>query len=471
VRCKACGTPLGGVAAVRRRYRLHEFRNPDAVEAAAHIATSGLRHTAILPHVYFTERPYGHQDRHYVLLPEPVPPQASQVPVPQKMARVLNWGAQLADGLAYLHGNQIGWRQVAPAHIALQERSAMWYDFTAACRLSADETQASVQRTNDVVGLTRVIHYLATGHDTSTPDANLPPVVSGLLGPILSDCPADMTAMRLAQELTRVVEVIRRPTTVRTRIGRCTDVGRVRDLNEDGLLTLELDRVRCSVSDVISLIAIADGMGGHAAGDVASSLAIDVLAEKMVTHLLTPHLTGNGASPSLPAQEWLEQSVQAANQVVYMQRQAAKTNMGTTLVAAIAVGDTAYIANVGDSRAYLINQTGIQQITTDHSLVERLVALGHIDAEEARTHPQRNVIYRTLGDRGEIEVDYFVQNLEAGDSLLLCSDGLTAKTEDEEIWSTVARCRSPQEACEQLVQLANSRGGQDNVTVVLLQMQ
>jgi serine/threonine protein phosphatase PrpC len=469
--CKACSTPLDSVVAVRRRYQLHEYREFAPVEVAAHIAATELRHTALLPQVYFSERPYGRQDRHYLLLPEPRPPLASQVPVPQKLVRVLNWGVQLADGLAYLHENHIGWRQITPAHIALQERSAMWSDFTAAYRLAADETEASFQRMNDVVGLTRIVYYLATGEDTFTPDANLPAAASILFEHILGDCPPEMTATHLAQELRHAVEVIRRPNTVRTRIGRCTDVGKVRDLNEDSLLTLELDRVRCSVSQAISLVAIADGMGGHAAGDVASSLAIDALAERMVTHLLAPHLAGNGKPEALQPCAWLENAVQSANQVVYAQRQAAQTNMGTTLVAALVVGDTAYIANVGDSRAYLVNETGIQQITTDHSLVERLVALGHIDAEEARTHPQRNVIYRTLGDQSEVEVDYFVQRIESGDNLLLCSDGLTAKAEDEEIRNTVVCCRSPQEACERLVQLANSHGGQDNVTAVLLQMQ
>jgi len=141
------------------------------------------------------------------------------------------------------------------------------------------------------------------------------------------------------------------------------------------------------------------------------------------------------------------------------------------LVAASVIGDTAHVANVGDSRAYFINDEGIHQITTDHSLVERLVALGQITAGEARVHPQRNVIYRTVGDKEEVEADFFVQRLNPGDSLLLCSDGLSGKVEDAEIWRLVKRCRSPQEACEQLVQAANDRGGHDNATVIIVQAQ
>jgi protein phosphatase len=211
-------------------------------------------------------------------------------------------------------------------------------------------------------------------------------------------------------------------------------------------------------------------MGGHAAGDVASGLAINTMAEKMATDLLVPQLTGEIDAEVFDAQRWLADAVQAANVVVYAHRQSTGTNMGTTLVAALLIGDTAHIANVGDSRTYLVTNDGtIRQITTDHSLVERLVALGQIQPEEARVHPQRNVIYRTIGDKEDAEVDFFVQKLNPGDSLLLCSDGLTGKLEDTEIWQLVDHSRSPQEACEQLVQAANDNGGDDNVTVIIVQ--
>jgi protein phosphatase len=144
--------------------------------------------------------------------------------------------------------------------------------------------------------------------------------------------------------------------------------------------------------------------------------------------------------------------------------------MGTTLVAALVVGDTAHIANVGDSRAYVITQDDdIRRITIDHSLVERLVAIGQIKPDEARSHPQRNVIYRTIGDKEEAEVDFFVQQLNPGDSLLLCSDGLSGKIEDAEMRRLVSRSQSPQEACELLVQAANDHGGDDNITVIIVQ--
>jgi len=466
--CANCGTPLNDVVPIHRRHQLVEYQEFTAVTMAARVAELSLDHPALLPHRYFAEQPYGSRDRHYLLLPDPLPPLASQVQVPQKVARVLGWGAQLADALAYLHTQQIGWQEVNTDHIALRERRAMWIDFTTTSPLPADDAQASQQRARDVTGLVHVMYYLATGRDTYQPQTDLPEVAANTFDRMLGQGEI-ITAAALAETLRQAVDAIRRPDTLRLRVGRHTDVGMVRDLNEDSLLTLELDRVHRSVSRPIGLYVVADGMGGHAAGDVASGLAINTIAEKMATHLLVPQLTGDIDSQTFDAQRWLADAVQAGNRAVYAHRQSVGTDMGTTLVAALMIGDMAYFANVGDSRAYLINHDGIRQITTDHSLVERLVALGQITPEEARTHPQRNVIYRTIGDKEEAEVDFFVQQLNPGDSLLLCSDGLNGKVEDAEIRQLVTHGRSPQEACEQLVQAANNNGGDDNVTVIIVQ--
>jgi len=129
----------------------------------------------------------------------------------------------------------------------------------------------------------------------------------------------------------------------------------------------------------------------------------------------------------------------------------------------------ATIANVGDSRAYLLNQTEITQISTDHSLVERLVATGQITREEAANHPQRNIIYRVLGDRPEVEADLFQLRLAPGEALLLCSDGLSGMVPDRRIWQTWQTSISPQDACDLLVEAAIQAGGDDNITIVIVQ--
>jgi serine/threonine protein phosphatase PrpC len=425
--CVACDTPLNGVMPIHRRHQLHEYRDSSEVATAAHIAKLDLKHPGLLLYHYFVERPYGDKDRYYMVLPDPMPMLASNVTLPQKVARVLDWGKQLADALAYLHTHNIGWQQNA-------------------------------------------VLYLATGsNNTQLSRANLPEAAGNVFERVL-DTYEITTAEALAEAFGEAMTAIRRPTTLRLRVGRHTDVGMVRDLNEDSVLTLELDRVHRSISRPIGLYVVADGMGGHAAGDVASGLAMNTIAEKMATHLLVPQLSSDIDTESFDAQLWLADAVQAANSAVYTHRQLTGTNMGTTLVAALLIGDTAHIANVGDSRAYLIaNNDSIRQITTDHSLVERLVALGQISPDEARIHPQRNVIYRTVGDKEEAEIDFFVEKLNPGDSLLLCSDGLSGKVEDAEIWRLVNRARSPQEACEQLVQAANDNGGDDNITVIIVQ--
>ncbi len=182
-------------------------------------------------------------------------------------------------------------------------------------------------------------------------------------------------------------------------------------------------------------------------------------------------LTPASASEALPdARQWLTAATQAANRAVYEQRRVAGTDMGTTLVMALFVGANATIANVGDSRAYLLDQDGITQITTDHSLVERLVATGQITPEEARNHPQKNVIYRVIGDKTRVEADLFERRLAPGEALLLCSDGLSGMLPDEQIWHVWRTSTSPQGACDRLVEVANQAGGEDNIAVVIVQV-
>jgi serine/threonine protein phosphatase PrpC len=467
--CVACGTQLDGVVPIHRRHQLREYRESSQVAAVARVAELGLNHPGLLQCYYFVERPYGNEDRYYLVLPDPMPMLASKLTLPQKVARVLDWGNQLADALAYLHANNIGWQEITSEHIALRERKAMWLDLGLAQPISSDRAKAAQQKVQDVVGLASVMFYLATGTDINRHQANLPEAAADVFKRVL-DTNEITTAEALAEAFEEAMTAIRRPTTLRLRVGRHTDVGMVRDLNEDSLLTLELDRVHRSISYPLGLYVVADGMGGHAAGDVASGLAINTMAERMATDFLMPHLTADTQSESFDGKRWLLNAVQATNASVYTHRQSTGTNMGTTLVAALVISDSVHIANVGDSRAYYItNDDGIRQITTDHSLVERLVALGQIRPDEARIHPQRNVIYRTIGDKEEAEIDFFVQKLSPGDSLLLCSDGLTGKIEDAEILRVVSLSRSPQEACEHLVQAANDNGGDDNITVIIVQ--
>ena len=251
------------------------------------------------------------------------------------------------------------------------------------------------------------------------------------------------------------------------RLGRRTDVGMVRTVNQDSLLTIEINYINQNLTHPLGIYVAADGMGGHAAGEVASGVIIHAIAQKSLLDFNPLNLSSPG---SIRWEAWLDKVVVAANKAVYESRILSGSNMGSTLVMAVMHGDQVSIANVGDSRAYLINVQGIHQLTTDHSLVERLVAASQITRQEARVHPQRNVIYRTIGQTPEVDVDIVSCQLEANDYLLLCSDGLSGKLEDEQIWNTTLAACSPQEACDRLVDAANAAGGEDNITAIVVQV-
>jgi protein phosphatase len=231
-------------------------------------------------------------------------------------------------------------------------------------------------------------------------------------------------------------------------IGALTDVGRWRQSNEDvfGVFPLR-DGALCLV---------ADGMGGHQAGEVASQLALDVLRERF---------EGNEA----PAAEALVEAIQSANQAILRESQAdeAKRGMGTTIVCALLGSGRAELANVGDSPAFLVRGEGVERLTQDHSLVAEELARGAIDPEEAVWHPYRHVLTRCLGLESDVEVQlYDPLDLQPGDAIILCSDGLTEHVRPEELPGAVKELAG-QAAAEALVKLANERGGSDNVTVVV----
>jgi PPM family protein phosphatase len=258
------------------------------------------------------------------------------------------------------------------------------------------------------------------------------------------------------------------PPPLRLSIAARSDVGRVRALNEDTLYAGEF----ASTDGVLgTLLLVADGMGGHQYGEVAAALARDGLKQA-----LTAALSAVVPADDAGWHELLRQGVAAANRHVYAQAQASPGHhgMGTTLTVAVIIDGRAHLAHVGDSRAYLINPQGLAgegrtwiQLTTDHSLVARLVDIGQLTPAQARDHPQRNVVYRSLGSDPSVEVDTLSQALAPGDLLLLCSDGLVSHVEDDELARVSLAERSADRACERLVALANERGGSDNISVVI----
>ncbi len=269
------------------------------------------------------------------------------------------------------------------------------------------------------------------------------------------------------------------PNGVHLLVATDSDAGNVRrsEPNEDSTLALLLERVHESMSVPVGIFIIADGLGGHDNGQLASRVAINVIAERVVRDLLTGPLAsekagGESAKPGHldedAAVTLLHDAVADANDVLVQMNQKDKTDMGSTLTGFMVVADTAYIVNVGDSRTYMVRGGKIYQLTTDHSLVGQLVAGGLIQPEDVYTHPQRSQIFRSLGDKHNVQIDIFKQQLHPSDILLSCSDGLWEMVRNPQLESILTQATNPQAACTQLIETANANGGEDNVSAVVV---
>ncbi|MFM8322098.1 MAG: PP2C family protein-serine/threonine phosphatase [Chloroflexota bacterium] len=267
------------------------------------------------------------------------------------------------------------------------------------------------------------------------------------------------------------------------------DPGRVRSLNEDRAW---MQIFTASGGEAVGLFIVCDGIGGHQGGEVASHWAVEA-ARKHISPLFTPpdprstlllsqrELEAAVAGKEITRyassekhEEIVRQAIERANQVVLdvaRQKPNQAANAGTTITMAVVIGSRAVIGNVGDSRTYLLRDGRLVQLTEDHSLVARMAASGLISRADIFVHPQRNLIYRSLGQKSELTVDIFVQYLQSGDYLLLCSDGLWEMVQDEKVMARlVLESGSPQLACQKLIEAANQAGGQDNISAVVVKV-
>ncbi len=250
--------------------------------------------------------------------------------------------------------------------------------------------------------------------------------------------------------------------------GAATDTGRVREHNEDVFFLAEMDSAQVATRGF--LLAVADGMGGHERGEVASQLAIEALFGSFyngATDGATDGATGMTGTDLVAA---LQHGFKQANERIIAEAVnggGGGGSMGTTMVAAAIIGDNLTIANVGDSRAYLVRADAATQITRDHSLVAEQVAGGVMTAEEARTSNYRNIITRALGHRPKVEVDIFEITLLPDDRIILCSDGVHGSVEAEDV-ATLVLAKAPQEASQALIDLALEQGSTDNVTAAVI---
>jgi PPM family protein phosphatase len=244
-------------------------------------------------------------------------------------------------------------------------------------------------------------------------------------------------------------------------------VGKQRDHNEDALFTLTTNLISDRRQVPFGLYIIADGMGGHLHGEVASALAVRVMANHVVKNVFMPIFSLNSAAPENSFQEIMGEGMQKAHEMVRNKAEGG----GTTLTAILILGDQITIAHVGDSRAYAFNQNGEMEILTrDHSLVKRLEELGQITEDEAAVHPQRNVLYRALGQGEPFEPDIISAPLPKPGFLLLCSDGLWGVLPGEEISRIINTSTSVHQSCIELIQAANQAGGPDNISAIVVRI-
>ncbi|MFO7168527.1 MAG: protein phosphatase 2C domain-containing protein [Chloroflexota bacterium] len=246
------------------------------------------------------------------------------------------------------------------------------------------------------------------------------------------------------------------------------DIGRVREVNQDHVFALTATLPREGGDIQMGLFIVADGMGGHDGGEVASRIAVSRAARHVLVDLVAPALDGD---VSVALRPMIAAAIHDANLAVWEHARAIGSDMGTTCTLALLLGRTLHLGHVGDSRAYLISPDAIRRLTDDHTAVGRLIELGQLDPAEAREHPLRSHLYRTVGQMPEVAVDIITEPVGDATHLLLASDGLWSMVDDAEIHATVLAAPTPQSACEALVARANEAGGDDNISAIVVQLQ
>jgi serine/threonine protein phosphatase PrpC len=346
---------------------------------------------------------------------------------------------------------------------------------------------------SDVYSIGAMLQFLLTGESPSPnegaalyPLATVFPNFERLLARALAEDPVDRFQSIL--DLREALTELNLPVALQS--GHFTDVGLIRELNEDSVLALNLTQYYESVQTQIGIYIVSDGMGGEAAGEVASRVTVRAVAEWVTDKLISASLKSTHeekiAAPThtgglrlsvangheMATTEMLKQAVIAANREVmaYAVANPQERGLGATVTVAMLVGEVLTLAHVGDSRCYLLSGDSLTQVTEDHSLVQKMVNTGNLSRLEARSHPYRNVIYRSIGADDQIEIDIIRKKLSSGDVLMLCSDGLNSMLGDDQIRDILLVNPEPTAAAKELVVAANAAGGEDNTSVIVVRI-
>lgn len=460
--CTECGASLEG-----RRYRGQLLEGDDIQGLALVPGVQNEAARAVLPAIWDQVR----EGEQTLTLVADSGQNAVEPPLDETSA--LQVGLGMARLLQALHAENLALGSVGPADVELTATGTPRLRNVAQLHRAADAEQ---ERMNDMRALATLLESLtATPRTTKRlaeqeaeqqiAEPGLPGVLRAVRTGEITDLPA------LVEQLDALLAERTRPMPLRARVGALSNVGMVREIDEDSLLTLQLGTDQNSEGRTWGLYIVADGMGGHSAGEIASGLAIRGAAELVMRAYLTPTLETGSEDDAEKLEETVRKAMLQANEYVLREARARSNDMGTTITMALVAGDRAVIGNVGDSRTYLFRDGKLRRISKDHSLVMRLVEIGQISEDDIYTHPQRNAVLRSLGDKHEIEVDVFTERLKPGDALLLCSDGQWEMTRDPQMAEMIGGHDDPQAACAALVAAANEAGGEDNITAVLVRFE
>ena len=250
-------------------------------------------------------------------------------------------------------------------------------------------------------------------------------------------------------------------------VGVAQSIGLQRDHNEDAQFTLTANITDNNDNMLLGIYIVADGMGGHKHGELASEIAVRSMGHQIIQRVFTPLLDSEPTPPEGSLQEILQSSVLKAHETIGKDAPGG----GTTLTAVLIIGERAIITHIGDSRAYSLAEDGeLKALTRDHSLVMRMMELGQLSPEDAATHPNRNVLYKALGQGEPFDPDLSTFPLPGGGHILICSDGLWGVLPEDLMIQIITTAQDPQKACQRLVDAANAAGGPDNITAILIRL-
>ncbi len=443
------------------QWYLYEAANANEFQGAQRVLDKQIEHPALARvGEVFQESQYDNAVRGYMTMEFPLAFASEQTRVNE--TDILKYGSELGGALEALHRASLAHNNIQLGSIAFQGNQVKLAHFGFAAPLTAES------RKRDIYNLARVLQTLITPPGQTVPLQS--PAAALLQRALIPNTPTSFaTAGDFAAACQDALEGIRRPKSVHLNVARLTDVGVRRELNEDAFAVVDYSRAIQKGGQAVGLFVVSDGMGGAAAGEVASQIVTDRMMQEF-NQTIAP-LFWDGAKAQADYGALLKTAGEKASRAVYEERSRLRNDMGATLVAALVVGAQAYLINVGDSRAYLIRDGSMKKITKDHSLVQSLVDANQLREEDVRTHPQRNIITRSIGEKANINVDVFNEPLKAGDALLLCSDGMWEMVEDQVVLKTIQEATTTQTAVRQLIDLANKNGGDDNITCILVRIE